>query len=96
MISLIDAVGLIEKILSENEERDMTFEISKIESFRYGWIFYYTLSNYDPNDHTTWLAGNAPFIVDKTDGSVHATGTARKSAYYVEEYIREREKSADT
>jgi hypothetical protein len=34
------------------------------------------------------IIGNAPIIVDKNDGSLHGTGTARP----VEEYIQEFEK----
>jgi hypothetical protein len=37
----------------------------------FGWVFFY-----GPSDPSTAVAGNAPLIVDREDGSVHVTGTA--------------------
>lgn len=55
----------------------------------FGWVF-----SWDSKRHletgaiSDALAGNAPFIVDRRDGSIHDTGTA----YPVEHYIAEYEK----
>jgi hypothetical protein len=32
------------------------------------------------------MAGNAPFIVDRNDGSIHVTGTAYPTEQYLESY----------
>jgi len=45
----------------------------------FGWVFFY-----GPKDASAIVAGNAPFIVDRSLGSIHPTGTA----YPLETYIR--------
>lgn len=47
----------------------------------FGWVFYY-----GPEDTSLTLAGNAPFIVDRKDGSIHVTGTAYPTEVYLENY----------
>lgn len=50
----------------------------------FGWVFFYG------SPHDELLAGNAPFIVDSHDGSVHVTGTAHRVEEYLEAYARRR------
>ncbi|MDQ7858569.1 MAG: YrhB domain-containing protein [Armatimonadota bacterium] len=53
----------------------------------FGWVFVYTSKKHlDTGDDRYALFGNAPVIVDRQDGSVHETGTARPLAYYIQEY----------
>lgn len=47
----------------------------------FGWVFYY-----GPEDKSAIVAGNAPFIVDRNDGSIHVTGTALPTEIYLENY----------
>ena len=49
----------------------------------FGWVFFYGLRN-----PSVRLAGNAPFIVDRKDGSVHVTGTAYPIEEYLQSYAR--------
>ena len=49
----------------------------------FGWAFFY-----GPKDPSVLLAGNAPFIVDRKDGSIHVTGTAYPIENYLESYAR--------
>ena len=49
----------------------------------FGWVFFYRDS-----DPSQLLAGNAPFIVDRTDGSIHVTGTAYPIEQYLESYAQ--------
>lgn len=49
----------------------------------FGWVFFYG----SPNASVA-IAGNAPFIVDKRDGSVHSTGTAYPIEEYLQSYAR--------
>jgi hypothetical protein len=54
--------------------------------FNSGWVFFYDSRKYiESGSPSDALAGNAPVIVSKRDGSVHVTGTARP----VEDYVRE-------
>jgi len=53
----------------------------------FGWVFCYNSKKYlETGDDRHALLGNAPLIVDREDGSVHATGTARPVQYYIHEY----------
>ena len=55
----------------------MLFEDATVER-DFGWVFFCG------NPHDELLAGNAPFIVDSRDGSVHVTGTAHPIEGYLE------------
>ena len=46
----------------------------------FGWVFYY-----GPVDGSSAVAGNAPFIVDRKDGSIYPTGTAYPTETYLQE-----------
>lgn len=51
------------------------------------WVFFYDSRNYVETGNAIYkLAGNAPFIVDKRDWSLHATGTAEPIMNYILEY----------
>ncbi len=59
------------------------------QEYEFGWVFFYTSKLYlETNDIQYMMAGNAPVIVNKNDGSIYVTGTARITEYYVEEYRR--------
>jgi hypothetical protein len=49
----------------------------------FGWVFFYGARN-----SSVQVAGNAPFIVDRNDGSVHTTGTAHPIEEYLQSYAR--------
>ena len=51
----------------------------------YGWVFCFNSADFDPKNISTYLAGNAPFIVLKSDGSVVDTS----SAYSIERNLEE-------
>jgi hypothetical protein len=50
-----------------------------VQAKPYGWIFYYQSSAYlrDRSDMSNALAGNAPFIIDRTNGGLHVLGTGQ-------------------
>jgi hypothetical protein len=56
----------------------------------FGWIFFYASRLHrKAGDYRYLLAGNAPLIVDRADGSLHQTGTAEPIEYYIDEYRRQ-------
>jgi len=56
----------------------------------FGWVFFYQTREYLENRNPlAMLAGNAPIIVDRRDGSVHETGTALPVDEYVNAFRRE-------
>jgi hypothetical protein len=53
----------------------------------YGWIFFYQSSAFlESGDHRHALAGNAPIIIDRIDGEVRVTGTAKPLSEYLAKY----------
>lgn len=56
----------------------------------YGWVFFYNSKRYlETGDLSYALAGNAPFIVNRYDGSVTGTGTAYRLEHYLAEYEKQ-------
>ena len=57
----------------------------------FGWVFFWDSRKHrETGDFIDSLAGNAPFIVDRRDGSLHETGTACPIEDYLEEYQKQR------
>ena len=53
----------------------------------WGWVFFYNSRKYvETNEFEHALFGNAPYIVNRFDGSMHVTGTARPTEHYIAEY----------
>lgn len=68
--------------LSNDELELRLFSEQTIER-EFGWVFFY-----GPRSSSVQLAGNAPFIVERRDGSVHMTGTAHPIEEYLQSYAR--------
>lgn len=61
----------------------------------YGWVFFYNSAKYlRTSDFHYALAGNAPFVVFKSDGSMRILGTAYSAQKYLEDLERELDLSA--
>jgi hypothetical protein len=58
----------------------------------WGWVFFYNTRGARDGDILQSLAGNAPFIVNRFDGTLRATGTAYAIEHYIEEYEAELER----
>ncbi|CAM3181735.1 YrhB domain-containing protein [Rariglobus hedericola] len=57
------------------------------EEHDFGWVFYWTSREYhETGDIRHALGGNAPLIVDRDDGSIHITGTAKRTTVYIDDY----------
>jgi len=53
----------------------------------FGWVFFYNTRRFvETGDHRFGLVGNAPFIVDRRDGSVHPTTTSRPIGEIIRQY----------
>jgi hypothetical protein len=55
----------------------------------FGWVFFWNSKKYvETNEVRYALAGNAPLIVDRRDGSIHETSTAEPIEEMIERYRR--------
>ncbi len=81
MITIDDAMALVRSEISKENpyEPDLVLEILESETLEkeWGWIFFYESADYIRiEDEKYAIAGNAPFIVNKTSGELVVTGTA--------------------
>ena len=54
-----------------------------------GWVFFYDSKKHiESGDFSDVIVGNAPIIVSRRDGSLHATGTALPIEIYIENFKR--------
>ena len=55
----------------------------------FGWVFFYQSRVYlESGDVSYALAGNAPILVSRQDGSLHVTGTSQPIEAYIENFER--------
>ena len=79
---LVAASGIAEEyVRSLNAQAQCPLALTSSNERPFGWVF-----SYGPTDPTIAVAGNAPFIVDRHDGSIHVTGTAHPLEMYLESY----------
>ncbi|GAI15651.1 unnamed protein product [marine sediment metagenome] len=72
-------------------EIGMPLQLVKRRDLPYGWLFFYNSQAYLQNGEVgAMLAGNAPFVVDAIDGSLHILGTASPVDVYLREYETKR------
>ncbi len=65
---------------------DNTCKVTRIDDKPYGWVFFYRGKNYNPDDASTLVAGNAPIIVNRINLEIVVTGTAHPIEHYIGEY----------
>jgi hypothetical protein len=63
--------------------------VVRVDEHDFGWLYFYDGSKHaetgNPQDS---LVGNAPLIVDRTDGKLYVTGTIHPIDHYLQEYRR--------
>ena len=87
MIEYKDALDIAKKHLSINEtSKNVILEENTIEK-EFGWVFFYQSRKFlETGDYRFYLLGNSPLIINRNNGEVHVTGTARSAEYYINEY----------
>ena len=62
-------------------------EVSHVEEYDFGWIFYYdSADSVESGDPDSALGGNAPYLFERMSGRVFVTGTAYPMAHYIHLY----------
>lgn len=55
----------------------------------FGWVFFYNEASHERGQtELPVIPGNAPFIVNKLDGTVHQTGTGQPVEWYINNFRR--------
>jgi len=88
MLSINSAREMVKEHLAHASD-DFEVYADPILQGEYGWVFGYQSKHYIHTENVVdALAGNAPLLVDKNEGSLHVLGTGQWVEYYVENYIR--------
>jgi hypothetical protein len=93
MITLDEARLKIESELQRYGQRSGPEELVILDEHTiersWGWVFFYTSRGWRDGDFQYALAGNAPIIVNRLDGTLRHTGTALPVEDYISEYEAE-------
>jgi hypothetical protein len=69
----------------------MPLQVVKMLDISRGWVFFYNSKAYvELGDIGSMLAGNAPFLINAEDGSLHVFGTVEPVETYLQEYEHSR------
>ncbi len=72
-----------------DERRVQKLVVVRVDEHDFGWVYFYDGSiHLETGDVSDAVAGNAPLIVDRTDGKLYITGTARPIEHYLAEFRR--------
>ncbi|WP_193367347.1 YrhB domain-containing protein [Pelagibius marinus] len=91
MIDYEEAREIVEQHLAETATGTPKLVLLDDETMEedFGWVFFYQSEEYlRSGSFADQLAGNAPIIVSKVDGSLHVTGTAHPVEVYIESFRR--------
>ncbi|NTG51895.1 hypothetical protein G6M04_31435 [Agrobacterium rhizogenes] len=93
MIDLKQAeCSAIEYVETKQKKLGIPLQIVRRLDVPYGWVFFYNTQAYvQTGEIISALAGNAPFIIDADNGSLHVFGTAFSIDRYLQEYESLRE-----
>ena len=83
MIDREEATRIAAEEIARHSNTDLPYGIREIEERDFGWVFFH-----GPIDRSILVAGNAPLIVDRKDGSVHVTGTGYPTEHYLQSYVQ--------
>ena len=60
----------------------------------WGWVFYYNSALFlESGNISDALAGNSPYIVNRSTGEIQVTGTAHPIEYYIDKYEQDLKQS---
>ena len=85
----VAAVDFESPLPLHDERRVQKLVIVRVDEHDFGWVYFYDGSiHIKTGNASDAVAGNAPLIVDKTDGKLYITGTARPIEQYFTEFRR--------
>jgi hypothetical protein len=77
-----------ESPLPRHDERHIQkLVVVRVDEYEFWWVYFYDGSlHVQTGNLSDAVVGNAPLIVDKADGKLYITGTARPVEHYLEEF----------
>ncbi len=89
MITFEDAVRIARRTLEHDLPTAIPLQLIPEHTIEkpYGWVFFYSSSLFIQTGEFRYaVAGNAPFLVLKSDGRVVILGTAAPTEWYLDQY----------
>jgi len=85
-----------ESPLPRHDERHLQkLVVVRVDEHDFGWVYFYDGSlHVETGNLSDAVVGNAPLIVDRTDGKLYIAGTAHPIDYYLQEFRRGNRQSA--
>lgn len=79
-----------ESPLPRHDERNVQkLVVVRVDEHDFGWVYFYDGSvHVETGDVKDAVVGNAPLVVDRTDGKLYITGTAHPIEHYLQEFRR--------
>lgn len=83
-------MDLFGSALPENRDRPPhRLEIVEVQEHDFGWLYFYNSKEFvESGDFICSLVGNAPVIVNRQDGKLYVTGTAKPIEHYLNDFRR--------
>jgi len=92
MVTIEQAKRLAANYLDDlQNSNDVPIQVVGMLETSLGWVFFYNSKEFAESGNIgSMLAGNAPFLIDLEDGSLHVFGTAEPLETYLQNYERSR------
>jgi len=91
----IAAIDFGSALPRHDEHHVQKLVVVRVDEHDFGWVYFYDGSiHIETGNVSDAVAGNAPLIVDRTDGKLYVTGTARPIEHYLEEFRRGNRRNA--
>ena len=91
----IAAIDFESALPRHDEHHVQKLVVVRVDEHDFGWVYFYDGSLYlETGDPGYSVVGNAPLIVDRTDGKLYITGTAQPLDHYLAEFRRGNRTSA--
>jgi hypothetical protein len=85
----VAAIDFESALPRHDERRIQKLVVVRVDEHDFGWVYFYDGSlHLETGDVSDAVAGNAPLIVDRTDGRLYITGTAHPIEHYLIEFRR--------
>lgn len=83
----IAAIDFESPLPRHDERRVQKLVVVRVDEHDFGWVYFYDGSiHVETGNVSDAVAGNAPLIVDRTDGKLYITGTAHPIEHYLQEF----------
>jgi len=83
----VAAIDFESPLPRHDERRVQKLVVVRVDEHDFGWVYFYDGSiHIETGSVSDAVVGNAPLIVDRSDGKLYITGTALPIEHYLQEF----------